>query len=70
MDAMQQQAMTQAAARLSIVEGQRIQAALRRIESGGYGFCYVCDEEISEGRLRFDPSVLTCIFCARQTEAK
>ncbi|MGD9947816.1 MAG: TraR/DksA family transcriptional regulator [Desulfobulbus sp.] len=70
MDAMQQQAMTQAAARLSIAEGQRIQAALRRIESGGYVFCFVCDEEISEDRLRFDSSVLTCISCARQAEAK
>jgi DnaK suppressor protein len=70
MDAMQQQAMAQAAARLSLVEGQRIQAALRRIESGEYGFCLVCEEEISEGRLRFDPSVLTCISCARQAETK
>lgn len=62
--------MTQAAARLSVAEGQRIQAALRRLESGEYGFCMVCDEEISAGRLRFDPSVLTCISCARQAEAK
>jgi DnaK suppressor protein len=70
MDAMQQQAMTQATARLSDAEGQRIQAALRRLDSGGYGFCLVCEEEISEGRLRFDPSMLTCISCARQAEAK
>ncbi len=49
--AMQQQAMTQAAALLSLVEGQRIQAALGRIESGECGFFLVCNEEISEGRL-------------------
>lgn len=67
---MQQQAMTQAAACLSVAEGQRIQAALRRIESGQYGFCTVCDEEISEVRLRFDPSVLTCIACAQLAEAE
>jgi len=70
MEAMQQQAMAQAAARLSLLEVQRIQTALRRIESGEYDFCLVCDEEISEGRLRFDPSVLPCISCARQAETK
>ncbi|MBI4792936.1 MAG: TraR/DksA family transcriptional regulator, partial [Deltaproteobacteria bacterium] len=59
MDAMQQQAMAQAAARLSEVERQRIEAALKRIDAGEYGYCVLCDEEIGEGRLRFDPSVLT-----------
>ncbi|MDW7773753.1 MAG: TraR/DksA C4-type zinc finger protein [Desulfobulbaceae bacterium] len=70
MDAMQQQAMAQAAARLSENERQRIEAALKRIETGEYGYCVVCDEEIAEGRLRFDPSVLTCIACARKAETK
>jgi DnaK suppressor protein len=68
MDAMQQQAMTQAATRLSNQERHRIEAALKRIVSGEYGYCIVCDEEIAVGRLRFDPSVLTCIDCARKTE--
>ncbi|MDT8274424.1 MAG: TraR/DksA C4-type zinc finger protein, partial [Desulfomonilia bacterium] len=70
MDAMQQQAMAQAAARLSENERQRIEAALKRIETGEYGYCVVCDEEIAEGRLHFDPSVLTCISCARKAETK
>jgi len=70
MDAMQQQAMSQAAAHLSNLELQRIEAALKRIDTGEYGYCVVCDEEIAEGRLRFDPSVLTCIACARKAEAK
>lgn len=70
MDAMQQQAMVQAAGRLSDLEGQRIGAALKRIDTGEYGYCVVCDEEIAEGRLRFDPSVLTCIDCAREAETK
>ncbi|MBC8316357.1 MAG: TraR/DksA C4-type zinc finger protein [Desulfobulbaceae bacterium] len=70
MDAMQQQAMSQAASRLTALEQQRIQSALKRIDSGDYGYCVVCQEEVSEGRLRFDPSVLTCISCARNAETK
>ncbi|MBM9605575.1 TraR/DksA family transcriptional regulator [Desulfopila inferna] len=70
MDAMQQQAMDKATARLTDLERQRIESALKRIESQKYGYCVVCEEEISEGRLRFDPSVLTCIACALEAEAK
>ena len=68
MDAMQQQAMTQAVARLTAMEEQRIQTALKRIASGEYGYCMNCDEEIAEGRLRVDPSALTCIACARAAD--
>ncbi|MDX1776389.1 MAG: TraR/DksA C4-type zinc finger protein [Desulfobulbales bacterium] len=68
MDAMQQQAMSQAVARLTDLELQRIQSALGRMESGDYGYCVLCDEEIAEGRLRFDPSVLTCINCAKKED--
>ena len=66
MDAMQQQAMAKAAARLVDIERQRIQTALRRIEDEEYGYCIFCDEEIAEKRLRFDPSLLTCISCAQE----
>lgn len=55
MDAMQQQAMVKAAARLTDIECQRIQTALSRIQSGDYGYCILCDEEIAEKRLQFDP---------------
>ena len=58
MDAMQQQAMSQAVARLTDLERQRILSALGRMESGDYGYCVICDEKIVEERLRFDPSVL------------
>ena len=68
MDAMQQQAMSQAVARLTDQERQRIQSALGRMESGNYGYCVVCEEEIAEGRLRFDSSVLTCIACAKEAD--
>lgn len=68
MDAMQQQAMSQAAARLAEAEKNRIRMALGRMQSGDYGYCVNCEEEIAEGRLRVDPSLLTCISCARATE--
>ncbi|MCP4579833.1 MAG: TraR/DksA family transcriptional regulator [Deltaproteobacteria bacterium] len=68
MDAMQQQAMSQAAARLADLERQRIQSSLGRMQSGDYGYCIICDEEIAEGRLGFDPSILTCISCAKEAD--
>lgn len=68
MDAMQQQAMTQAAERLTAMEEQRIRTALKRLTSGDYGYCITCDEDIAEGRLRVDPSALTCIACARAAD--
>ena len=70
MDAMQQQAMSQAVARLSDLERQRIQSALGRMKSGDYGYCVICDEDIAEGRLRFDPSILTCISCAKDRDRR
>lgn len=68
MDSMQQQAMFQAAARLADQERQRVLQALDRLNTGDYGYCILCDEDISERRLRFDPSLLTCISCARGGE--
>ena len=68
MDAMQQKAMSQASARLIDIELQRIKTALGRIESEEYGYCILCDEEIAEKRLQFDPSLLTCISCAQKAE--
>ena len=70
MDAMQQQAMIQAAARLSAMEARRIRTALNRMASGEYGYCISCEEEIAERRLQVDPSALTCIACARAADGK
>lgn len=69
MDAIQQQAIARAAARLIDMERQRIQSALGRMRVDEYGYCIICEEEIAEGRLQFDPSVLTCISCAEEKEA-
>lgn len=70
MDAMQQQAMSQASDRLMDIERQRIKTALKRIESEEYGYCILCDEDIAIKRLEFDPSILTCITCAQEAEKK
>ena len=70
MDAMQQQEMAKASARLVDIERQRLQTALKRLQSGEYGLCILCEEDIAVKRLQFDPSLLTCIACARDAENK
>ncbi len=68
MDALQQQAMSKASEQLVLQELGRITTALSRIDSGDYGYCILCDDEIAEKRLRFDASLLTCITCAQEAE--
>ncbi|WP_425487759.1 TraR/DksA family transcriptional regulator [Microbulbifer rhizosphaerae] len=41
-----------------------IEGALKRIESGDYGYCYACGEEISFARLSFDSTITRCVDCA------
>ncbi len=65
MDAIQVQAMAQEAERRRKIDLQRAQSALERLDSGDYGVCLVCDEEIPVKRLEFDPAVTTCVDCAR-----
>jgi len=65
MDALQGQAMAQASERQRRAHIQRIDAALRRLDSGDYGYCVECGEEIAEKRLQVDPAAPFCINCAR-----
>jgi len=64
MDAMQQQAMTLELARRGQQELRQIEGALGRIESGEFGECSECGEEISIGRLKVNPTASRCIKCA------
>jgi DnaK suppressor protein len=64
MDALQGQAMSKATGQRRELELQRIAAALRRIESGDYGYCLECDEQIAPARLDIDSSAPLCINCA------
>ena len=69
MDAMQAQAMAQAAEQRREQMLRRIDAALRRIDDDDYGYCLKCDEKINPKRLEFDPTVTLCIECANKAEA-
>lgn len=63
MDAMQQQQMALASSRQKQVRLQVIEAALKRMEEGEYGYCQRCDEEIPEKRLELDPATAVCVKC-------
>jgi len=65
MDALQGQAMAQASERQRRAQIQRIDAALHRLETGDYGACVDCGEEIAPKRLEVDPAAAFCISCAR-----
>lgn len=65
MDALQGQAMAQASERQRRADIQRIEAALRRIEDGDFGYCVECGEEIAPKRLEVDPAAAFCINCAQ-----
>lgn len=41
-----------------------IDGALRRIDQDDFGYCYVCNQSISEAQLNFDLTVTRCIQCA------
>ena len=65
MDAMQQQAMSNAQqSRRSIVK-VRIKNALDRMSDGEFGFCLDCGESIERKRLEFDPTTPLCASCTK-----
>jgi DnaK suppressor protein len=65
MDALQNQAMAQAQARMRQAERQKIHAALQRISDDEYGFCTDCGEEIAAKRLATDPAIARCLDCSK-----
>ena len=68
MDAMQGQAMSKETGRRRQLELQKIAGALRRIDSGDYGYCLSCDEPVAPERLALDPAATLCIECASKKE--
>jgi DnaK suppressor protein len=64
-DALQGQEMALAQARRREAELTRIAAALARLDDDEYGYCAKCGEAIVVKRLELDPTVQTCIACAR-----
>jgi len=41
----------------------KIDGALRRIESGEYGTCFICEEDLDVLRLSEDPAITRCVKC-------
>ncbi|MEQ9573231.1 MAG: TraR/DksA C4-type zinc finger protein [Nitratireductor sp.] len=64
MDAMQQQAMAQAVEQRRQTRHARLGAALKRMESGDFGYCLDCGAFIGWKRLDVDPTVPLCLACA------
>jgi DnaK suppressor protein len=46
-----------------VLEMRSIDAALERLENGGYGICTRCGGEIAIARLRANPAAERCIDC-------
>lgn len=65
MDALQGQSMALARTRRRAQMGTRIAAALVRMDEGEFGYCLNCGDEIAPARLDADPTIPTCISCAK-----
>lgn len=63
MDALQAQQMAQETARRRQVQLQKIDSALLRMDTGDYGYCLICGDEIGTARLGFDPASTRCMGC-------
>jgi len=66
MDAMQTQQMALEQSRRRLQQIQKVEGALRRIEVGEYGCCFVCGEPINLHRLEADPTSTRCVECVEQ----
>ncbi|MFV2053041.1 TraR/DksA family transcriptional regulator [Aliiroseovarius sp. YM-037] len=64
MDAIQNQAIAQAAQARREQLKSRIQSALARIEEDEFGYCVECGDEIAPKRLDLDPTTTICVTCA------
>ena len=65
MDALQVQAMATAADERRKQRLMRIDSALKRLASDGFGECLRCGDDIEEKRLAFDPTVTLCMSCQK-----
>lgn len=67
-DALMQQEMARATERSRNLEIIKIESALKRIETGDFGYCVACDEKIPEARLNNDPATPSCVHCASKSK--
>ena len=62
-DSMQAQQIAEEGPRQRKRQLQKIDGALRRIEAGEYGKCFVCEEELDVADLSEDPTTTRCMNC-------
>jgi len=62
-DSIQAQIVPEESARLRKRQSQKIDGALRRIELGEFGRCFVCEEELDACSLSEDPTITRCMNC-------
>jgi DnaK suppressor protein len=65
-ESMQAQQMAEEGPRLRKRQLQKIDGALRRIEAGEYGRCFVCEEELDARTLSVDPTTTRCENCVEK----
>jgi RNA polymerase-binding transcription factor len=63
---MQAQQKAEEGPRLRKRQLQKIEGALRRIEAGEYGKCFVCEEELDARGLSVDPTTTRCENCVEE----
>jgi len=63
-DAMQKQALAEAAAHSRAARIARLEQALKRMDESEFGFCADCGEPIPRARLDIDPGYDKCVRCA------
>ncbi len=70
MDAMQQQAMAKATREKQRLRLVQCRAALKALDSGDYGYCKKCDEDIGFQRLSARPESPFCLACQRLADKR
>ena len=65
MDALQKQNMELATEHRRQMRVKAIEAAIKRIDNGNFGYCLICDEKIAPQRIEFDPAIPCCISCSK-----
>jgi DnaK suppressor protein len=65
-DAMHAQQIAEEGPRQRKRQLQKIDGALRRVEAGEYGKCFVCEEELDVAGLSVDPTITRCENCIEE----
>jgi len=63
MEAIQAKSISESNLKAKRMRLQRLEGALQRIARGTFGFCTVCEEDISEKRLKIAPESTVCMDC-------